>query len=313
MSQALYLTSLLAALLLGAAASRPLRRVSPRLLRWLTTSVLFLLILTMGFRMGRTRELALQFGRIGLQALLYAGAAVVGTILALYPMFRLFERPGEPGPPDSATPRRALGRLELKVLADPLRLLGILIVGILAGAHLPILQTLRPEAAITGILYALLVLVGITLARSRLRLRDLLDHSLWILPVGTAAGTLLGGGALALSQGQPLGTGLAVASGFGWYSLSGVLLIELDGPVLGATALAANMLREALALVLIPLLARTRYPYLAIGVAGATSMDVTLPLLEAACGPRAVPFSVTSGAVLSAAVPILVPLMYSLG
>lgn len=314
MSQGLYLTSLLAALLLGVASSRPLRRVPQKLLRRLTTSVLFLLIFTMGFRIGRTSEVATQFGQIGLQALLYAAATAGGTILVLYLMFRVFERPDRKL--DRAEPRGSgsgLGRLELRVLADPLRLLAVLVAGVLAGRFIPLLPEVRAESIITWILYGLLFLIGITLARSGLRLRELLDHSLWILPVGTALGSLLAGGALALLQGQRLGSGLALASGFGWYSLSGVLLIELDGPVLGATAFLANMLREALALVLIPLLARSRHPYVAIGVAGATSMDVTLPLIEASCGPRSVPFSVASGVVLSTAVPILVPLVYSVG
>jgi uncharacterized membrane protein YbjE (DUF340 family) len=92
-----------------------------------------------------------------------------------------------------------------------------------------------------------------------------------------------------------------------------VLLIQLDGPVLGATAFLTNLMRESMSLLLIPLLARTRFPFLAIGVGGATSMDVTLPLIEVSCGPRAVPLAVASGAVLSSLVPLLVPLLYPIG
>ncbi|MBN1835774.1 MAG: lysine exporter LysO family protein [Spirochaetales bacterium] len=314
MSQLLYLASLLAALLLGVAASRLLRPLPSQLLRRVTAAVLYVLIFTMGFRIGRTEEAVRSFGRIGLQGLLYAAATIGGTILVLSLMFRLSAPRGR-RPAQAVTPPapRTLGGLERKALADPLRLLGVLAAGILTGRFLPLLRELRPESVITWILYGLLFLIGITLARSGLRLRELLDHSLWILPVGTALGTLAGGGALALLLRQRLGSGLALSAGFGWYSLSGVLLIELDGPTLGATAFLANMFREALALILIPLLARGRYSYVAIGVAGATSMDVTLPLIEKSCGPRSVPFSVASGALLSTAVPILVPLLYPLG
>jgi uncharacterized membrane protein YbjE (DUF340 family) len=73
------------------------------------------------------------------------------------------------------------------------------------------------------------------------------------------------------------------------------------------------MLRESMALILIPLLARTRFPLLAIGAGGATSMDVTLPLIEKNCGPGAVPLSVASGGVLSLSVPFLVPLLFRIG
>ncbi len=75
----------------------------------------------------------------------------------------------------------------------------------------------------------------------------------------------------------------------------------------------SNMLRESMALVLIPVLARTRFPLLAVGAGGATSMDVTLPLIEKNCGARAVPFSIASGGLLSLSVPFLVPLLYSMG
>jgi len=67
--------------------------------------------------------------------------------------------------------------------------------------------------------------------------------------------------------------------------------------------------RESAALLLIPVLARTRYPYIAIGAGGATAMDVTLPLIEKNCGPGSVAFAMASGAILSLAVPVLVPLL----
>jgi uncharacterized membrane protein YbjE (DUF340 family) len=334
MSQAVYLTSLLAALLLGVASSRALRPISGRTVRRATSIVLYLLIFAMGFRIGRTEELAVHFGRIGAQALLYAAATVAGTVLVLLPLFRLVaargrasggvagsaghsttvpfeEQAGRRSGPGGSP--RSLGGLEIRVLLDPLRLLGVLVAGGLCGRYLSILRALRPDSLIGWILYVLLFLVGVSLARSGLRLRDLLDHSLWILPLGTMLGTLAAGGLVAPLLGHRLGSGLAVAAGFGWYSLSGVLLIELDGPTLGATAFLANMFREAIALLLIPLLARTRYPNMAIGVAGATSMDVTLPLIEASCGARSVPLSIACGAALSTAVPVLVPLLYTLG
>ena len=61
------------------------------------------------------------------------------------------------------------------------------------------------------------------------------------------------------------------------------------------------------------MLARLSAPHLAIGIAGATSMDVTLPLVERSCGAQYVPLSIASGALLSLMVPFLVPFLYSLG
>jgi uncharacterized membrane protein YbjE (DUF340 family) len=75
----------------------------------------------------------------------------------------------------------------------------------------------------------------------------------------------------------------------------------------------ANILRETIALLAIPFLGEARLAWLAVGVGGATSMDVTLPLIERSCGTEIVPLSIASGAVLSLLVPVLVPLFYNLG
>ncbi|HOT58944.1 MAG TPA: lysine exporter LysO family protein [Spirochaetales bacterium] len=108
------------------------------------------------------------------------------------------------------------------------------------------------------------------------------------------------------------GKGLALSCGFGWYSLSGVLITSMGDELLGMTAFIANMARETLALLLIPILAHTRIPYTAIGVGGATAMDVTLPLIEKSLGVDAVPVSFASGVVLSMLVPVLVPFFFKL-
>lgn len=316
----MHLAALLGSLLAGLLAGKRLSFFPQLWVERLTSWTLYFLILAMGLRIGRTEEVASGFARIGLAALGYAAATVLGTVLALWPLFSLFSRPGSlarrAADAEKAAPQRPAGgssRLRLGLLAAPLKLLGLLGLGLLIGRLAPVGASIRGAAVTNGILYALLFLIGISLRRSGFKPRELLDPSLWILPVGTLAGSLAGGLALALLIGQRAGRGLSLAAGFGWYSLSGVLLIQLDGPALGATAFLANLMRESLSLLLIPLLARTRFPFLAIGVGGATSMDVTLPLIEIHCGPRAVPFAVASGATLSVLVPVLVPLLYPLG
>jgi uncharacterized membrane protein YbjE (DUF340 family) len=82
----------------------------------------------------------------------------------------------------------------------------------------------------------------------------------------------------------PLKTGLAMASGFGWYSLSGILLTESFGPVIGSAAF-NDLARELLAIMLIPGLVR-RSRSTALGLCGATSMDFTLPVLQRSGGWR---------------------------
>jgi uncharacterized membrane protein YbjE (DUF340 family) len=86
----------------------------------------------------------------------------------------------------------------------------------------------------------------------------------------------------------------------------------MGDPVLGSTAFLSNIIRESFSLLLIPFLSRTPVPHASISIAGATSMDVTLPLIEKTAGPEYVPLSIASGAILSLLVPVLVPLFYSL-
>ena len=102
----------------------------------------------------------------------------------------------------------------------------------------------------------------------------------------------------------PLKTGLAMASGFGWYSLSGILLTESFGPVIGSAAFFNDLARELLAIMLIPGLVR-RSRSTALGLCGATSMDFTLPVLQRSGGLEMVPAAIVHGFILSLLVPVL--------
>ncbi len=155
----------------------------------------------------------------------------------------------------------------------------------------------------------LLLLVGFDLGRNRSALRRLLgaDRSAFLVPAGVILGTLLGG--LAVTPFLELGwaDSLAVASGFGWYSLSAVIIADVKSADLGSVAFLANVFRELLSILLIPLIARYVGPYVSVAPGGATTMDTTLPIIEkyAGEGPAVVGF--VNGFVLSALVPVLVP------
>ena len=214
---------------------------------------------------------------------------------------------------------RSSGRTETVVFPanhfrEPLRLFAIVVAGFFTGLVRGLFPALSGENISTWLLYLLILLVGADMVQSGVSVKRVLAHpETLLLPAGTVVGSLLGGLALAAAFGLPVGKALALSSGFGWYSLSGVIITDLGDPVLGSAGFMANMLRETIALLSIPLLARTRLPYLGIGVAGATSMDVSLPLIERTCGPASAPLAIASGAILSLMVPVLVPLFYQLG
>jgi uncharacterized membrane protein YbjE (DUF340 family) len=281
---------------------------------------LVVLVLTMGFRIGRTDEVIGNLPTLGLTALAFAASTIAGTVAVLSLIFTA--RRGAKNQAGRGNPRHSGSRAHgtggrvawLPVLKDPLLLLAVLACGFLSGLLLPFFPQANGALLITWILYLLLVVIGIGLGGSGINMAEIVTHpDLFLLPLGTMIGSILGGLAIGLLMRMRAGTAMALASGFGWYSLSGVILTRLDGPGTGAVAFLSNMLRESMALVLIPLFARTRFPYLAIGIGGATSMDVTLVITYRALGERSIPFCLVSGAICSFAVPILVPLFYSIG
>ena len=95
-----------------------------------------------------------------------------------------------------------------------------------------------------------------------------------------------------------------MASGFGWYSLSGILLTESFGPVIGSAAFFNDLARELIAIMLIPGLVR-RSRSTALGLCGATSMDFTLPVLQRSGGLEMVPAAIVHGFIVSLLVPVL--------
>ena len=137
-------------------------------------------------------------------------------------------------------------------------------------------------------LILLLFLVGIQLRNNGMTLKQIvLNRRGMIVAVVVVASSLIGGLINAFILDLPINTALAMASGFGWYSLSGILLTESFGPVIGARRF-NDLARELIAIMLIPGLIR-RSRSTALGLCGATSMDFTLPVLQRTGGLDMVP------------------------
>jgi uncharacterized membrane protein YbjE (DUF340 family) len=302
---------ILVALGLGMAAARILPR--GRAMRVVMSVALYALLFFMGFRIGRSREVAARLAEIGQLSILFAFATVGGTLAVLTAAFAVQGRRGRVFDRWHAGAEIHAGTL-LSHLREPGLLFGIVVVGFSVGLGSPLFPEFGADSLTTWLLYLLVFLIGAQLIQSDVRIRQLVVHpDILVVPVGTIAGSLLGAFLLSLFLPLSWGKALSVGAGFGWYSLSGVIITNLGDPVLGSAAFVSNIIRESIALLTIPLLCRTRWPSLAVGVAGATSMDVTLPLIQRVAGTATVPLAIASGAILSLAVPILVPLFYQLG
>ncbi|AJR09263.1 lysine exporter LysO family protein [Photobacterium gaetbulicola] len=184
---------------------------------------------------------------------------------------------------------------------------GGLIVGLVTGIDLDWV-----DQASEVILLLLLFLIGIQLRNSGMTLKQILLNKKGIIIALTIIATSLPGGLIAAwLLDLPYNQGLAMASGFGWYSLAGILIGDSLGPVMGGVAFLNELLRELVALSLIPMMI-SRYPSTAIGYAGATAMDFTLPVIQNCGGIRCVPIAIVSGFILSLLVPVLMLFFLSL-
>ncbi len=90
--------------------------------------------------------------------------------------------------------------------------------------------------------------------------------------------------------------------------MSGVVVTELRNAELGSIALMNDLFREIFAILLMYCLG-WRYPRPAISAAGATAMDVTLPMVKQACGHDFIPHAMVSGFILSLLAPVTVSVL----
>ncbi|MEI7503586.1 MAG: lysine exporter LysO family protein, partial [Paludibacter sp.] len=140
-----------------------------------------------------------------------------------------------------------------------------------------------------------------------------LNPRLLFLPLMTIAGTLLG--VLAVSffmKNSSVSECLAVGSGFGYYSLSSILITQYKGIELGTIALLSNIMREVITLLFAPWIVKYFGKLSPISAGGATTMDTTFPIIVRNSGKDYAIVSIYHGFILDFTVPFLVTFFCSL-
>ena len=189
----------------------------------------------------------------------------------------------------------------------------IIILGVISGYFIIPTSLLEYLDLISTISLSILLLgVGIDIGRNKEVITDLkrLGFKIILVPTLIAIGSIAGAILFGILIKLPVNESSAIAAGFGWYSLSAVILTKTYSTDIGALAFLSNVFRELFALVLIPLLAKMGTKLTVIAPGGATTMDTTLPLITKSVNDTEIAIiAFVSGAVLSAFVPILVPLL----
>ena len=194
-------------------------------------------------------------------------------------------------------------------MRNSLLIVGFFIAGIFGGYY-SLLPTIILEKDISlYVLYTLMFLVGISIGANRKTWAVIRNAriKIFVVPLTVVFGTFAG---VIVSSffinSVSVRESLAVGAGFGYYSLSSVLIGQLRCEALGVIALMSNITREIITLLFTPFLAHYFGKLAPIASGGATSMDVTLPVITRYVGSEYAIIAVFSGIVLTILVPFLV-------
>lgn len=163
-------------------------------------------------------------------------------------------------------------------------------------------------------LYLLLFFVGVGMGgnNSVWQMLKNMNAKIVLVPAAVVAGSLAGAAAFApFLKNISLSEAMAVVSGFGYYSLSSIMITQLRGETLGVIALLSNIAREIITLLTIPYLMAAFGKLAPIAAGGATSMDTTLPVILKYTGKEYALVSIFSGVALTITAPFIISFILS--
>lgn len=258
--------------------------------------LVYAILFLMGYALGQLDDLAKQLPIIGISAFTFAFFTQSFNLIGLITYDKI-----------SPAPLKSLGKdmpPRWKLLLDSLKLCSMVLIGFLLGFFLKETVSL-PFGTSTYVLVTLIFLVGIQLRNNGISIREVFFNKRGILTgIIFSVTALLGGVAAALVLDLPVTQGLAIASGFGWYSLSSVVINDAWGPVFGSIAFFNDLSREIVSLFIIPLF-MFHHRSTAVGITGATALDCTLPIIQRSGGIEVVPLAISFGFVTNILPPIL--------
>lgn len=233
------------------------------------------------------------------------GAALFAVFTTLVPCLLIFAA----GTRGERKTQQARQGFSLRLVWPPLKECAIALLMVALGSGFFLLNHDLFADALTlpsssTFLLVLIFLVGIDLTQIRL---DARWFSLAVLsvPMLVVIGSLLGAVLASWATGESLAVSMALSSGFGWFTLSSVMIGDHLGQTYGTMALMTDLMRELLAIMLLYAIG-VFHPKVSIGSAGATALDSTLPIIKQACQPEAVPLALVSGFILTILAPIFI-------
>lgn len=296
-------------------------------------AVTWLLLLFLGWETGSDREVIGALPSIGLASAALSIGGVAGSCILAWLLWKYMGgNVGEAVPEAGQGARetgaggdlQAVSGLDMGTgrrisvwsgMGGSLVILGFFTLGIILGlAGLPAGQSIVHKLSFWS-LCILMAMVGMSVGGNPELVSSIrsMNPRIALLPIATILGTYAGCIIVNLFLGHSIADVLAIGSGFGYYSLSSVLISSSRGPHLGSIALISNIIREVFTLLCAPFLARIAGPLAPISSGGATTADTTLPIISSCCGDKFVLISIFHGFAVDFTVPFLVTLFCSLG
>lgn len=305
----------------------------------INTATIVALMLLLGGEVGGNDYVISNLGTIGVAALLLSLGAITGTLLAAKALWRLSFSAVQPRATSTNTEQRTNTEKTIPQTAQQgtdtetcspeeisnttstgsanyfsLMVVGSFIVGITLGLFTPLGAMVGSSGITVYVLYLMMFSVGVTIGSDTATLRNIVrqPRRTLLVPLATIVGTWVGVVVMwgvvrgVTPVGVTLADSLAIGSAFGYYSLSTVLLGEMRGVEIATICLLANILRELVAVSAAPWIVRRFSPLGLICAGGATTVDVTLPVIIRCCGPHYVALAIFQGVVIDLSVPLLV-------
>ncbi|RCW55355.1 lysine exporter LysO family protein [Halanaerobium sp. ST460_2HS_T2] len=278
--------------------------------KYLMNGALLILLFSMGAKIGMDDRVLSQISQIGFKAFLFALSAILGSVLMIY---LFFKKDSKNFSSDSFSSEG--GESEVVSHKDTI-IIGLTVTaGLIIAVFFLDMTYISVMNQISN--YALIVLlfgVGIDIGLNKEMMSYLVKYgwNIMVFPILIAVGSILGTVIIGYLIGFNFNEAAAVGAGFGWYSLSGIILSQLHSVELGSIAFLSNIFREFLTFLILPLVVKKFGRPASIAPGGATAMDVTLPVIKKVGGEEMVVPALVSGMVLTTLVPILVPFLIKL-
>lgn len=296
------LISILSALIIGYCCKNLL--IKDIWLNRILNGVVYFILMTMGYQFGAEINQMLQ------EIIILSKIIVTATLLLL-----LLNWTGIYFLTEFLTTKKSINKAIItesltmgKYVLASAQYLIFLFLGMMLGWFLQ-LKLIYINNIVTLMIFIILFIIGHQLRLQKISLKNILINHLGIkIIIAVLISSLICGLIISLLFGLSLKTELTLCSGFGWYTLSGILAGQLINHQIGLTVFFIDFIREVITIILIPIIGY-KIPYLMVGYSGATALDFSLAVIKINLGKEIVPIAITSGMGLTILVPIIITLI----